>query len=296
MRTAPLLVLLVALVALAPTSGAAAIELVDGRVAESLVDDARAIYRFPVVFHETGDIYAKVLPTEGNAVHDGRASNGSVQEERGWRVAFAIERADGTRVELGTYADGTMTPLTAVMRDENATFEARVYVPADAAQHGDAQRVYVALAFRPPTGAGGGAGSGGTADEARALTLIVHLDPDAATPPVDDDGQDHGADAEVPPVSPIDDTGWQQDRETIIVVGSAGFPAWLAGVIVAALALVALALGAVAALLYLVWRELRAARADALAPHGQVEPQEHDAVTIHVQQQGERPFTREHQK
>lgn len=288
MRWPPLLVLVVALIALAPSSGAAAIELTEGRVAEAAVAEALAVYRFPVTFGETGNVYAKVLPTDGNAVHDGRASNGSVTEARGWRVAFAMERTDGAREELGTFADGAMSQLAAVTRDERATFEARVHVPADAAQHGDTQKVYVVLAFRPPTASGAG-GSGGTMDEARALTLIVHLDPDALqplptdpTPPLDE------GEPETPPVQPIDETPQESaGGETLIVVRSETLPAWVMAAIFLSLAAISVAIAAVAGLLYLVWRELRAARmAAAQAPE---RPQALAARTIPVQTAEEAP-------
>lgn len=263
MRALPAL-LAIALLA-TPLAASAAIETPEGRIAEAAVAEALALYRIPVAFRETGYVYAKVLTTDGNAVHDGRAANGSVEDERGWRVAFALERKDGAREELGTFADGTMSRLAFVTRDEPGTLEARVTVPADAALHGGTQKVYVVLAFRPgEEGAPPGMTSGAQMDEARALTLLVHLDPAAlgSVPPAPGAGDDDV----VPPVEelPADDAPPAQPQT--VVLQHAGVPTWALVLGVLALWVGALALVTIAVVLVAHHRDARRAAEAAAEP------------------------------
>src|SRR5207248_4285857 len=92
-----------------------------------------------------------------------------------WSVAFAIERADGSKASLGSFRDGTPTALVTVKSGEPLVVVADVHAPADAAKGGAQQKVYYALAFRPPAASGPGSASGGTLDEARAITLLVDV-------------------------------------------------------------------------------------------------------------------------
>lgn len=169
---------------LAPT-GAASFSLEAERTIErALQPGSTAVFEMPISIERSGAIYAKIIPTEGNAVHDGFRANGSIAEGRGWRVAFAITREDGSREELGQFVDSTPTALIPVTAGARPTLVMTVEIPADAAVGGPRQTIYVAIAFRVENAQGASGASGAQMDEARALTLLMTNDllPPAAAP------------------------------------------------------------------------------------------------------------------
>lgn len=215
MRALPVLILL-ALVGLAatPSAAAATFDLGASKIVETALDPGEdAVFEMPLVVNQDGFLYAKVLPTPGNAVNDGTKANGSLADGSGWSVSFAMLKADGARIEMGQYVDSTTSTLVPVALGEAVTLVSTVHVPADAARGGPQQRVYVAVAYRLSDSAGSGANSGGVIDEARALTLILsnallppaeQVAPEAPTP----SGEGTGTDG---PTTPTPSTGEETD-------------------------------------------------------------------------------------
>lgn len=180
-------VLLIALALLAPSAHAAAFELESDRIVEGpLVPGEPTAFRIDARVHADGALYAKLLPTSGNAVHDGRMPNGSSEEETGWFVAFALERADGERTELGAFSDSRGSALAPVAAGEGVTLVATVHAPGDALAGGSLQKVFVALAHRGAAMQTGG-GSGAYLDEARAVTLVLRAPATDVVAPTPDD-------------------------------------------------------------------------------------------------------------
>lgn len=272
MRALLPLVAAAALVALAPAAQAAAFEVEAGRLHErALVPGGDATFDVGVLAAQDGFLYAKILPTPGNAVHDGTTPNGSVEEGTGWRVSFAVERADGTREELGTFVTSAMTRLVPVAAGEQVRLVATTHAPDDAlAEGGPTQRVHVALAYRAEAaGAGPGGASGASMDEAVALTLLhtsVLAAPPAPAeePPAEDPG----------PVAPL-------PEESAAPATAQAVPTWfLVGVLVL---LSAIALLLLAGVLLLAEHVRRQARAQEPAP-----PVAERARTIPVHEAGAR--------
>lgn len=227
------------------TPGAAAGLQLDGeRVVErALVPGADAALPVSFVAQAEGFLYAKLLPTPGNAVNDGTRPNGSVVEATGWRISFALVRENGTRESLGTFVDSTRTPLVPVAPGERVTLESTLHVPAEAASGGPTQRAYVAVAFRESALPSSGSTSGAAMDASRSLTLVLS---NALLPPA--------APAEepaAPPVGPVDESGLPP-REVVV---RAEIPPWF--LVAAALSLVAIVL-LLAAQTWLLARHLRA--------------------------------------
>lgn len=221
-----------ALVLALPVASAAGFSLSAGRVAEAVgAPGGQAVFEIPFEAEQDGMVYAKVLPTPGNAVDDGSRSNGSVAQGTGWRVAFALARGDGAVEELGTFANGNMSRLAPIRTGEHLTLRATVLIPPSALEGGREQTVYAALAYR--LGAAGedpGSSSGAQMDAARALTFVVHLTGDAvALPPTVPGGDatrpgDGGSD--VPPVTAIDTTNGGEGATTRVIVQEASLPTW----------------------------------------------------------------------
>lgn len=139
------------LLLLVPTAAAAGFTLGSERTIEATVEpDGLALFRMPIHIDADGSLYAKMLATPDNAA----------AHEPGWNVSY--------RLDDSTLHEATPVPVSA---GDDLVFEAQVRPPDD--HHSDAF-VYVALAYRPPASGSGGGSSGGTQDEARALTLIVH--------------------------------------------------------------------------------------------------------------------------
>ena len=269
-RALPLLLLaLVGLVAL-PTASAATFDLGASKVVERALDPgADAVFEMPLRVNQDGFLYAKVLPTPGNAVNDGSKANGSLADGSGWSVSFAMILASGERVEMGTFVDSTVSPRVPVAIGDTPTFVATVHVPEDAARGGPQQKVYVAIAYRLNDGANAGSNSGGVIDEARALTLVLSnallppaeasaspspssqpstdgtetgagtgtgtgtgIDPEPQLEPGTESGSEPQESAEVPPVAPIQTSPGVQ-------VHVAALPSWfLAGALLLGAALV----------------------------------------------------------
>lgn len=220
---------LLTVVLLVPFAAAAGYDLGADRTAEgTLGTDAIAAFAIPLTARADGFLYAKLLDTPGNAAY----ANGS------WSVSFALARPDGTRQEMGAFSNDKPSALAAVKDGEALTFLATAHAPPDAARE---QRVYVALAFRNAATASPGATSGGTMDEAQALTLVVRSAGGLVVPTPD-----------VQPI-PSESTG---ALPAAVVTGDAPTPAWL----VAAAAVATAALVGILATLVLILRELRAAR------------------------------------
>lgn len=231
MRT---IVLLAALVALLP-SAAAGVELAAPKHVERAIEPgAQVAFEMPVLFTSAGAAYAKLLPTEGNAVNDGARANGTLDPPSGWRVSFALVRADGSREELGTFVDSTLSKVVPVAADERATLVATVHVPPDAAPDVE-HRVYVAIAYRAGDALAGG-GSGASMDQARGITLALAA---STAKPSPGPTPTPSPDAAAPPVGPIDES-----RDPALTPTQQGTPAWLGGPAMA----VALALGLAALL------------------------------------------------
>lgn len=257
MRLRPAAVLLV-LAALAPPSAAAAtFDLGAERILErALLPDTDAAFEMPIHVNQDGFLYAKVLPTPGNAANNGSGPNGSIDEGTGWGVRFAFVGPDGARTELGAFLDSTPTPLVQVRAGDDARLVITVRIPADAALGGPRQALYVALAYRAGDASGSTGASGASIDEARALTLLLTNDllPPAAPPVPDPPASD--AEADVPPVGPIaESTG----GTTVVNVAAAQTPDWFYGGILALAALGLVVLGSIA-------RSLRAIAAGPRAP------------------------------
>lgn len=161
MRAAAFLLLLLAL----PT--AAALIEAPARREAPLVPGGAQTFLVPVST-SGGALYAKILPTEGNAVHDGVRANGTLSPPTGWRVGFALQRADGARHDLGERVDSEPTTTADVLPGEAATLLATVHAPPEAQPPAT---VYVVVALSA-TGAPDG-GSGARQDEARAITLVL---------------------------------------------------------------------------------------------------------------------------
>lgn len=170
-----LVLALVLVLAALPSASAAALGLPAGRTFEAaLAPGGDVAFDVPVEVGEDGALYAKLLPTEGNAVTDGARHNGSVQDGTGWRVSFALVRGGAAPLDLGSYADGNATPLVTVRAGEALALRVTVHAPADALRGGLTQHVYVAIALRAGAQDLGGT-SGASQDTARAVTLTVHL-------------------------------------------------------------------------------------------------------------------------
>lgn len=263
----PLLALLAAGLALAATPGAhaAGFTLPAGRAAEALLTPGEeGAFEVPVAVEEDGLLYAKVLPTPGNAAHDGWKANAS------WRVGFQLVRADGAEEALGGSVEGDASRLASVRAGEAVTLRVLVRPPADAvALGGAAQRVHVALAWRPatPAGAGGGDGgdgaSGGTLDSARALTLHVRFDGEGAAPPAGGEAPVEGVDPG--PVQPLPDDRPPASARPAAAASAPVVPTWALAWGLVLLGGILAALVAIAVLLALVLREMREARAAAVA-------------------------------
>lgn len=283
-----LALVLAALVA-APTASAAAFDVPNGRVVERPLEPGTSqAFAFDVLANQEGFVYAKVLPTPGNVLHDSYVANGSAQEKTGWFVSFAFIDADGARTELGDRVGSEPTELRPVAPGDAFTFEATLHVPDDAASGGPEQRAYVALAYRLDATTSSGGASGASMDSARALTLLLTNDmlppvpvsegPGAADGATDPGGAVAPTDSDVPapPVGEIPQES-ASGGDTFVTVAPSTLPSWfLAGALFVG-ALMAVALATVAAALVLVARELRARPALAAAP----EPSPH-ARTIPV--------------
>lgn len=167
MRSPSFLALAAVLPLLAPAAAAEiAFEGPTRRDAPLLAGEAHA---FLVPFTTSGGaVYAKLLPTPENVVHDGERANGTLDPPAGWRVAFAIREADGTRNDLGARVDSEPTPTVQLAAGERATLEVTIHAPADAVAPA---RVHAVLALASEPGAAGG--SGARQDEARALTFVL---------------------------------------------------------------------------------------------------------------------------
>lgn len=249
MRRATLLAVLLALLASIPSASAAAFELGGHRIVEHALQPGEDVaFEVPVRVLQEGWLYAKLLATEDNAVHDGLRANGSVADATGWRVSYALVRADGARVELGARNDSQPSELVEVVAGETLTFVTTVHVAEDAADGGPNQRVYVALAYRANRGgAGPGGASGASMDEARALTFLLS---DAHLPPAQ-------SVAEVPEAPPVEEVPTEGSQGRTIIVREP-FPTWLV-VLLVGLGVASIAINV--ATLTLVRRALRAAKA-----------------------------------
>lgn len=223
---------------------------------------SEAVFEMPLVVNADGLVYAKILPTDNNAVHDGFRANGSIAEDKGWIVRFALEREAGAREELGAFVDSTSSAPVEVRAGDRPTLVATVRVPADAAIGGPRQVIYVALAFRPASASGPGAASGASMDEARSITLVLSnaLLPPAvegappATPPEDTEAPVEEAPA-IPPVGPLEE-GARPSGAVVVQT----LPTWFMAGLLAVGAALAIGLGVVAALLHAIRRDLASAR------------------------------------
>lgn len=181
-----LLPALLVLALLAPSAAAGSFTLLAERHLDQDAGSAGVtVFAMPVRINQGGVVYAKLLATEGNAVNDGYRANGSVEARTGWRVAFAWLYANGTRVELGSFVDGVPTALVPVVPDEQDQLLVTVRWPNDAQTVGGAtQTAWAALAYRAQADAAGpGATSGVSMDEARAMSFTLHFAEGVATAP-----------------------------------------------------------------------------------------------------------------
>jgi len=238
-------IVVLALLAVAPVS-AASFELGAQRVVEAALAPGQATtLAMPLVVSQDGALYVKLLATPGNAVNDGTRANGSVEDETGWRIGFALLREDGAREDLGTFVDSTPTRLVAVAAGEHLVLESTLHLPDDAARGGPSQRAYVALAHR--AGASGeSAASGATMDASRAITLVLS---DALLPPAiadapplagSDPSEDEARLPDVGPVAPIEAPPPSSSAQAGTV--TVALPVWFLGGVLALLgALVGLA-------------------------------------------------------
>ena len=237
-------VLLALLMLLAPAAGAAALELEGPRSLEADAAWQPATFEVPFRATQDGAAYAKLLPTPGNAVNDGSGPNAS-----GWRVTFALARADGAQEELGERADGSPTALAPVRAGESLRLLVTVHPPATVPA--GTQKVHVALAYRAP-GAQATA-SGASLDEARAVTLLLRFADPTAGP--------GGATPPTPDVGPIPTTGTGGSGSAAappVIVVRESTPWWL---LAATLGVLALALAVLAAALVVLARAMRVVRA-----------------------------------
>lgn len=273
--TARSILALVVLALLAVPTAQASFELGSGKVLERPLDPGTTqVFEMPLEIADAGYLYAKVLPTEGNAVNDGMRANGSVTEGTGWRATFALVDGAGNATELGTFVDSTMTPLVRVAAGEPWTLRTTLHVPPSAAEGGPRQVVYVAVAFRPSAdGSDPGSTSGANIDASRALTLLLTnaLLPDVVAPPADEE-----VDEVVPPVQPIDETG-SQSR---VVVMQQPLPTWFLVGTILLLGVISLALVTVVVLLARMRREL--ATFAQRAPAAQAEPRR---IPVHTSEE-----------
>src|SRR5581483_942149 len=170
------LLILVALLAPAASAGSFTL-LADRHMAQDAGTGGVTVFAMPVQVNVGGFVYVKLLATEGNAVNDGYHANGSVEARTGWRASFAWLYANGTRVEMGSYVDGTPTPTQPVASGETDQLVVTLRWPNDAQTVGGAEQVvWAALAFRPNVdGAAPGATSGVQIDEARALGFTLRF-------------------------------------------------------------------------------------------------------------------------
>lgn len=242
---APPLVL-AALLLVLPAAGAAALELTGGRSFEAdLAPGGSVLVEVPFVAGAAGSVYAKILPTPGNAVHDGARANGTATT--GWRVSFALQREGAAEPEdLGTPADASPTPLAPVAEGERLALLVRIHAPADALLGGAAQRVHVALAYRGAA-AESGLSSGASMDASRGLTFHVRLAGGDAVPADDE---------EVPAVAPLPERTTSAGGGASIAPASLA-PTWALVVGLLLLAGILAALVAIAILLSKLLRETR---------------------------------------
>lgn len=176
MRAAPALPLVALLVALLAPSASAALLVDAPRTLDAPFAAGRPIaFEVPFRVDEEARVYAKLLPTPGNAVHDGERANGTLDPPTGWRVAFAFLNDAGARNDAGTRVDSTPTLALDAMPGESWRLEAIVHVPPDATPPAD---VHLALAASHPQAPG----SGATLDASRAITLHLSSPPEAAIP------------------------------------------------------------------------------------------------------------------
>lgn len=156
-----------------------------------------------------GQVYAKLLPTPGNSVHDGTRGNGTTTSDHtagvdGWWVTFEL-RKNGTRIvrdlneqpvvePLGTFADGTPTKAVLLSAGADYALGLSVHAPQGAFDVWEIQRVYAVLGFREyPGNAENETGSGARMDAAHALTVEARGAPREARPPeVRDDAAGDG--------------------------------------------------------------------------------------------------------
>lgn len=241
MRAAALLLA----VALLPSAAAFALGA-EKIVERGLVIGGDVVFEMPLSFDAAGHFYAKLLATPGNAVNGGAGPNGT------WSVSYVLLRADGAREEMGSFANSSLSRLVPVAAGETATFEATVHIPADAAEGGPAQSVFVALAWRSTeASAAPGSASGAQMDEARAITLLLT---DALLPPA----ASTDAETDVPAVSAIDTDEPASPRAQVAV--QQALPTWfLVGALLVGVALVATTGVAAAALVALARRSGRTA-------------------------------------
>lgn len=170
-----------ALALLLAPSALATFELPDGRrfEADSRPGEATT-FRVPVRATTDAHLYAKILPTPGNAVHDGAESNGTLEPPSGWRVAFAFEKGGEPPIELGTRIDSTPTDIVQLAAGDQGAWLLAVHQPTAATSGGT---VYVALAERVPHSTQ--QTSGAQADDARAVTLRLGRESAPPEPPVE---------------------------------------------------------------------------------------------------------------
>lgn len=206
MRTVVLVLLAAALFAVAPLASATLqvevsrgvallLPAVDGGFAGS------AEFRFSLSVE--GDVYAKLIPTAGNPVHDGNAANGSAPtassnwtDGTGWWVIFSLNEGDRDMAHTYARADGTPTDAMAMPTGREGSFGVTVHAPTDAFLANETYTVHVVLAVRAP---GAANESGGTMDEALSFSLDVSRGAGQAPPPEeerDDGAPDAEGDAE----------------------------------------------------------------------------------------------------
>ena len=232
-----------------PAAAAAVLEPQGPRVLEQPVaPGGAAVFDLAVRAQREGSLYAKLLPTPGNAVHDGARANGSAADRTGWWIQVSALLPDGSERALGAFADGARTALVPVREGDLVTFRVAVHAPLDAASGG---RVHVAVAYRAPAVDGAG-GSGADLEEARAFTLrlVGAGQAPAAGPPATP------TPAERPPASPT-----PAARPPAPVVARApaaeAVPSPLLVVAVVFLGAIVLLLAAIGTLLALILREMR---------------------------------------
>ena len=286
MRTL-VLVGLLTLALLAPGASAAGFTFLAGRHLEATPGATRvATYEMPLRIEEDGLLYAKLLATDGNAVHDGRRANGSVEDGTGWRLELALRGASGEVQQLGAFVDGTPTSTMPVKAGDEMALLMTLRVPSDAPRFGERQLVYVALAFRLASAEGAGTSSGASMDQARAITLIVHLPSEGGVPvetptdPVEGGeaapgtptspttpttptaeatgGEDPTGPGETTDPGPVAPIATPQGGTVRVVVEQQAMPLWF---MLGALAIATAVLFALVATLLVMWQVLREMRA-----------------------------------